>query len=171
MQRIEAGNGARADPGRCPPNPRRLLNQRPGRNRQPATRPCLGTGQGEAEGVSKACAPQRGRSAQPPRPGRTWASSGSRSLTPSRSFRSRALPKRRFSPHLAPGRAEPVRWPSGALCPRGVPGLRQTRSRARRAGRQAPRSARSGCRDWERRRARARSGEDQEEEQEQGAVC
>lgn len=114
-------------PGRprsLPSQPPPPLNQRPGRN--PPARdgaPARGRGQGEAEGVSEGVRPSPcGRSAQPPRPGRTWASSGSRSLTPSRSFRSRALPKRRFSPHPAPGRAEPVRWPLGrplpARCPR-----------------------------------------------------
>lgn len=150
-------------PGRprsLPSQPPPPLNQRPGRN--PPARdgaPARGRGQGEAEGVSEGVRPSPcGRSAQPPRPGRARASSASRSLTPSRSFCSRALPKRRFSPHRLPGAPSRCAGPPGALCQRGAPGLRQTRPGARRAGRQALCSASSGRRDWERRRERELGG-------------
>lgn len=158
-------HGAQATPVVALPTPP-PLNQRPGRN-PPARDGAARDGvKGKPRGVSrKRCAPHLVDGAlQPLCPGRTWASSGSEVSLPAPSapsVTSAASPRTQL-----PGRPN-------ALAPRAPfaravsPGCsRPVASAARRAAGAA--LARSGCRDWERRRERARAGEDQEEEQERG---
>lgn len=112
---------------------------------------------GKPRAFRKACAPHLVDGARSRRalgePGRPLVPEVSLRAAPSAPERYQSAASHRTRLQGSPSRCA---GPSGALCPRGAPGLRQTRPGARRAGRQELRSARSGCRDWERRRERER---------------